>query len=99
MTNILNGSTTNVKDGNTTSINFHVVFGVEYFFAPKMSLSAEYSWGLAYDKKAAGVSIRETWDFQGIGKIKTTTTKFTGSRSFIVDNANNVGSINLAFYF
>ena len=89
---------TEITAGNKFGIGFHLVFGVEYFFAPKMSLSAEYSWGLAYEKTGEGKMSREEWDFQG-GKIKTITKKIPGSRSFIVDNANNAGSVNLAVYF
>jgi hypothetical protein len=90
---------TSIEQGTTFSINFHLVFGVEYFFAPKMSLSAEYSWGLGYSKTGEGKISSEQWDFQGGGKVKTTTEKIPGGKSFRVDNANNVGSINLAFYF
>jgi hypothetical protein len=89
---------TEIIQGSKFSINFHLLFGVEYFFAPKMSLSAEYSWGIGFEKTGEGKKVVEAWDFSS-GKIKTTTTKFPGSRSFIVDNANNVGSINLALYF
>lgn len=92
-----------ITEGNKFSIGFHLVFGAEFFFAPKMSLSAEYSWGLAYEKTGEGKISKEAWEFQNQppsnGKIKTTSVKIPGSHSFIVDNANNVGSINLAFYF
>jgi hypothetical protein len=91
---------TEISEGSKLGIHFHLVFGVEYFFAPKMSLSAEYSWGLGYQKTGEGKIVQEEWDFQSNPqKTKTTTTKIPGDHSFIVDNANNVGSINLAVYF
>jgi len=92
---------TSVKQGSTFSINPHLVFGVEFFFAPKMSLSAEYSWGLGYRKTNDGTKTREQWDFAGGsgGKLKTITEKIRGSSSFSLDTDNNAGSINLAFYF
>jgi hypothetical protein len=89
---------TEIVQGTKFSINFHLVFGVEYFFAPKMSLSAEYSWGIGYEKTGEGKQTKEDWDFSS-GKIRKTTTKFPSGRAFVVDNANNVGSINLALYF
>lgn len=89
---------TKIERGTDFRISLHIVAGVEYFFAPRMSLSAEYSWGFGYQNNSAGKITKEEWNFQG-GNIKTTTRKTAGSSSFIVDNANNVGSINLAVYF
>ena len=89
---------TEIKQGSIFSLNLHFVMGVEYFFASKMSLSAEYSWGLGYFTGSDGKISKEVWNFQ-TGKIKTDTEKIPGSHSFKVDNANNAGSINLTLYF
>ena len=87
-----------IEDGKTVSINVHFLLGAEYFFAPRLSLSAEYSWGLKFLSEADGTKTSEEWNFSS-NKIKTTSAVVPGNSSFSIDNDNNGGFINLAFYF
>ena len=89
---------TEIKDGRTFSINLHIVIGAEYFFAPKISLSAEFSWGMKYQAQQDGKKTKEASNFS-TNKLKTTSVPVPGDSSFLVDNDNNAGSINLAIYF
>jgi hypothetical protein len=80
-----------VKGG---SFNFGVrgFIGVEYFFAPKMSLSGEFGWGLGIE------SVKGTETTVTIGSTSSTETGGKSS-SFGLDTDNAGAAINLNFYF
>jgi len=84
------------KTGTGFGFQIRGFIGVEYFFAPKMSLSAEYGWGPSINSIGAGEIQRESWN----GNSVDTSIEKTGKSSefgFDVDNAG--GAINLSFYF
>ncbi|HOS49683.1 MAG TPA: hypothetical protein PLG57_13650 [Bacteroidia bacterium] len=87
---------TSYKPGNTISFSLRGIIGVEYFFAPKVSFSAEYGWGPSVASKGQGELVREKWNGGGLETVTTNTGK---SSKFLFDNDNNGGSINLNFYF
>jgi hypothetical protein len=87
-----------VKDGNQVGFNIRYVIGAEYFFAPKMSLSAEYSWGINYFAIGEATTKSERWDF-ATNKVKTTTKRIPRQPSFKLDNFYDAASINLSIYF
>lgn len=92
------GRTTEEKDGSRFNFGLRAFFGVEYFFAPKMSLSAEYGWGLGLSSVGEGENTSEIWD--GVNStVKTTTTKVGKSSSFNLDVDNAGGAIVLSAYF
>ncbi len=116
-------STTNFTSGassgqfaRTTLIERGIAFGfgargfvgVEYFFAPKISIGGEVGWGLAYVYQTEGSSKTESWDPID-GEVKTETEKVAGSSSLVVgtDGATNTfngmtglnGNINIIFHF
>jgi hypothetical protein len=80
------------KDGSTFNLGIRGFIGVEYFFAPKMSLSGEFGWGLGLSSTGASET---TVTFAGT----TTTTKGGKSSSFGLDTDNAGAAINLNFYF
>jgi hypothetical protein len=96
---------TSTKDGFQFGIGANVFLGVEYFFAPKMSLGGEFSWGFLFSTTGQSTTEGE--------RIKTNTTpdgstyhtvssyeeKAAGSSFFGIDNSNTYGAINLTFYF
>lgn len=84
--------------GKTTGIGANAFVGVEYFFAPRISLSAEFSYGFSYVNTANGTSSLERWDGNTAG-VSTSSTSNVGARSSNLDNGNYGGSINLLFYF
>ena len=87
------GSTLENKSGGSFGLGINGILGVEYFFAPKMSISGEYSWGVGYSMSGAG----STKIADGTGG--STTTDTFKSSSFGIGTDNGGGAINLNFYF
>ena len=94
--------TTEMKSGTMMGLGLRGFIGAEYFILPKISLGAEYGWGLAFTSQGAGSSTTEAWNGTG-----TTTTTVDGgkSSSFAIDTDNAAfgagasGSILVHFHF
>lgn len=87
--------TTETKNGSTFGLELGGFAGVEYFFAPKISLGAEIQWTLAINSKGNGESTTESSD----GTTTTTTTVETGGNSsFNLGTVPNA-MISLNFHF
>ena len=71
--------------------------GAEYFFAPKMSISAEYGWGINFNSNSAGETTTEMWDIPN-NKLVSKTSDGPSSSSFLIDVSNS-GSIVFHCYF
>lgn len=84
---------TEQKDGSSFGIGVGVFGGVEYFFAPKISLGAEIAWGINFS--STGES--ETTIADGAGG-STTTDNGDDSSSFGLDTTPN-SVISLNFHF
>lgn len=82
------------KAGSTFTFGVAGFAGVEYFFAPKMSVGGEYTWGLAISSTGAGEVTTETVD-------GSTTTENPISTSFFGLDTATLGAANLmmTFYF
>lgn len=80
------------KQGGTFGIAVRGFIGAEYFFAPKMSLSGEFGWGIGLDSTGEG---EDTVTSGGT----TTTTKTGGASTFGIDTGNANGNISLNMYF
>ena len=96
------GRNTEVKGGGMFGIGVNGFIGAEYFFAPKMSLSAEYGWGIDFTSNGEGETSSEDWDQSannGNGGIKATTTKGQKSSSFSIGNANPGAYLIFHCYF
>lgn len=50
------------KNGNTFGIGVRGFIGAEYFIIPKISVGAEYGWGLGFSSTSEGSKISEAWD-------------------------------------
>ncbi|MCB0767269.1 MAG: hypothetical protein KDB95_08675 [Flavobacteriales bacterium] len=98
---------TEMKDGSVFSIGLNGFAGVEWFAAPKISLSGEYTWGLAMMSEGFGETTTEHW-------VPSTTTPNTGSvqsvtveggpydtknNSFGIDTGVSGARIGINFYF
>lgn len=81
------------KQGGTFNFVLRGFLGAEYFFAPKMSVSGEFGWGL--DLSTQGASDTKTADGNG----GSTSTKGGKSSEFSFDTDNAGGSIVLNLYF
>lgn len=90
------------KTGGTFGIGVRGFVGVEYFFAPKISLGGEFGWGIDYISQGDGEVTIQYEDFNssnGEYYINTTTRKTGGSSEFFIGTDNMYGAINLLFYF
>lgn len=85
-----------VKQGNAFGFHLRGFVGVEYFFAAKMSVSAEFGWGPALLSIGKGELQEESWNGSGVDVRVSNTGK---SSAFNWDNDNANGAINLNFYF
>ncbi len=87
---------TAIDNGSVFGIGVRGFIGAEYFFAPKISLSAEYGWSILYQMNGAGEETSEQWD----GLATTSTTAQTVKKfSFGSDIDNGGGMIVLHVYF
>ena len=96
--------TTESKQGGTFGFGLGVFGGVEWFCAPKVSLSGEYTWGLMLSSTGFGETTTEQWDASannGAGALVTTTTEGpTGKSSqFGLDTGVSGARIGINFYF
>ena len=72
--------------------------GVEYFFAPKISVSAEYGWGLGFSSIGDSEVTGETFNLAN-STVDATSGTVAGASSFGIDTDNNGGAIRLMFHF
>ena len=86
---------TEFKSGSNFGFGVNGFIGAEYFFAPKMSLSAEYGWGIGISSSGESETTMESWDGSA---LSTTTTKGGKSSSFTIDVVD-AGSIVFHCYF
>ncbi|MFM2206333.1 MAG: hypothetical protein RL213_308 [Bacteroidota bacterium] len=83
------GSPLSSKDGSTFSFGVRGFIGVEYFFAPKMSLGGEFGWGLGISSTGASEDTYQNVNAQ----------EGDSGSSFGIDTDRAGGAINLSFYF
>lgn len=95
--------TTKVSNGSTMQIGLRGFVGVEWFLAPKVSVSAEYGWGLAMRSQGDGERTTEEWGLATPtatdNSLITKTTTQGGTSSFGIDTDNNGGVISIFFHF
>ena len=88
--------TTEVDDGSTFGLTLRGFVGLEYFFAPKLSVGGEFGWGLGFSSR--GDSERTVEYFNGTA-VTSTTVPDSNSSSFGIDTDNLGGAIRLVGYF
>jgi hypothetical protein len=97
-----NGYITEDKSGSTFGLGVRGFIGVEYFFAPKISIGGEFGWGLGFSSQGEGEYTYDFEDFDSVtgeNFINTRTVKDAGGSSFSFQPDNLSGAINLLFYF
>jgi hypothetical protein len=95
--------TTENKNGSSFGFGLRGFIGAEYFVLPKISIGAEYGWGIGVMNTGDGEATTEYWDAT-TSAVKTLTTKTGGTKMFGLDTdiSNNMfgsGSININFHF
>ncbi|MCX6247770.1 MAG: hypothetical protein NTW10_08565 [Bacteroidetes bacterium] len=97
--------TTKIRDGFTFGVGANIFIGVEYFFAPKISIGGEFSWGVMLSLTGKSTTTNEyvrsntNPDGSTNHTIETYDIESAGHSSFSIDNTNTGGAINLSFYF
>lgn len=92
--------TTEEKDQSLFGLGLRAFAGIEWFCAPKISLSGEYTWGIAMSSKGFNETTTESWDFASGGSVVTETTEGgTKTSNFSIDTGISGASIGLNFYF
>lgn len=91
--------TLETKNGMSFGIDVHGFVGVEYFFAPKISLGGEFTWGPRFVTEPKTSTTSVAWD--GAAEDETTTEGFVGGNSgeFSIDTNNFGGDVFFNFYF
>lgn len=92
------------KAGGTFALGLRGFIGAEYFIFPKMSIGAEFGWGLGMSSTGEGEVKTESYDAVTLA-AKSTTTKTGKSSSFGLDTDVNgtqmipAASLNLTVHF
>ena len=87
--------TTSTKSGSTFGLNLNGIIGAEYFVLPKVSIGAEYWWGVGFSSTGDGESTTESFTTS----VVSTTTKTAGGSSFNIGGsyASTMVFVNLHF--
>ncbi len=90
---------TEIKHPSSFGLGLQAFAGIEWFFAPKMSLGGEYTWGLAMVSDGFTETTTEEYDFAD--ETVETSTETTGPKHnrFSLDTGVSGASISLNFYF
>lgn len=96
--------TTEEKQGGVFSVGLNGFVGVEWFAAPKISLSGEYTWGLAMQSEGFTETSTDTWTPNPTnpttGAVTSTTVEGgTKTNTFGIDTGVSGARIGVNFYF
>ena len=86
------------EQGFAITAAIRAFLGVEYFFAPKISVGGEFGWGVSYTNIGEGSENVQSWD-AGTNTVKTDIYKSGGSSIIGFDNDNFGGAIYFMFHF
>ena len=84
------------KAGKTLGVGLGGFIGVEYFFAPKISVGGEFGWGFALNNTGDGEVIEEQWTGLEVEEVPL---PGGGGSAWGVDTDNAFGAIFLMFHF
>ncbi len=87
---------TKTKSGMGFGLGVRGFIGVEYFIMPKISLGAEYGWGLGFQTQGKGTNSTESVGTPSTGTTQTVgaiDTKTSGSSKFGIDTDLNQGNM------
>lgn len=85
--------------GQTTfGIGVRPFIGVEYFVAPKLSIGAEFGWGIVYSTTFQSTEVWESFDAAS-GEIVIDNEKQGAASSFSLGLDNMNGAVFMSFYF
>lgn len=85
------GRLLNQKSGMSILFGLRGFAGVEYFFAPKISIGAEFGWGLGIATNPRGSQTRETWN--GSSAVETESSGANGGSAWGFQVDNGIGQL------
>jgi len=88
--------------GSTFVLSLRGFIGVEWFVAPKVSIGAEYGWGLHMQSTGEGTRTVEEYKLLNNAtaeSLQTREEKIGGTSSFAIDTDNNDARLKLLFHF
>jgi hypothetical protein len=91
--------TTEEKLGSTMGLGLRAFAGIEWFCAPKISLSGEYTWGVTMSSTGHSTTTQETYDNATNSVTSTSTDGGTKENNFGIDTGVSGASIGVNFYF
>lgn len=98
--NPLTGRPTESKEQALFGLGLRAFAGVEWFCAPKISLSGEYTWGIAMSSEGFTETTTESWNPANGGSVETTTNEGgTKLNNFSIDTGVSGARIGVNFYF
>jgi hypothetical protein len=87
-----------INNGSSFGMGIRPFIGVEYFFAPKISIGGEFGWNLMYNVTFDGESTTERFDVPTESVIRRNT-PVSGNNGFNLNTDNFNGALFLMFYF
>jgi hypothetical protein len=87
------------KDGSVFGIGARAFVGIEYFFAPQISIGAELGYGLSFGLRGEANETREYYNFSSSAIEKDVIPYVNKGKSFNLDTDNQGGMLKLLFYF
>lgn len=94
-----NSRVTSRTNPNSFSLGAFGFAGVEYFFAPQISIGAEFTLGLRYTGTNRSEVVREEWEANSAAIITVTDLNAGNLTNFGIATGVWGGSINLMFHF
>lgn len=84
------GRVLSTKAGSSFTVGLRGFVGAEYFVLPKLSLGAEFGWGLIFRTTAQNETVRESWD--GTAVVETTSSTVGKSSNFYFNTDQGAGT-------
>ncbi len=84
--------------GSQFTVGVRPFIGIEYFFAPRISIGSEFGWGISYNRFGRANNTYEAFE-SSTGNVINRTEKSDVSHVTAVDTDNFNGALFLMFYF
>ena len=84
--------------GSDLQVGAQAFIGVEYYFAPKMSIGGEFGWGITYTKDPKSTEKWEAFD-PTTSEVVEYVSKNVGGSEIDASLSNISGALNIMLYF
>lgn len=89
---------TKYSAGSAFGVGAQAFIGVEYFFAPKMSIGGEFYWGITYTNDTKSTAKYEAFE-PSTSEVTEYVSKSVGGNNINAGLSNASGAVNLFLYF